>query len=132
MPYLKSKYVPECFYLNELKSIPTELENYVLKPLFSFSGTGVKFNVDEGDILSIPIDDRKNYLLQKKVKYEPCIQSLDEKIKAEIRLLYIWEKNINKPVLVTNLARLSRGEMIGTKFNKDKTWVGGSICFFEK
>jgi hypothetical protein len=33
--------------------------------------------------------------------------------------------------LITNLARLSRGEMIGVKFNKDKTWVGGSVCFFE-
>jgi len=22
--------------------------------------------------------------------------------------------------------------MIGTRYNKDKTWVGGSIAFFEK
>ena len=27
--------------------------------------------------------------------------------------------------------RLSKGEMIGVKYNKDKTWVGGSTGFFE-
>jgi hypothetical protein len=52
-------------------------------------------------------------------------------IKTEIRLLFFWEDENSEPELVTNLARLSRGEMIGVKFNKDKTWVGGSLCFFE-
>jgi hypothetical protein len=30
-----------------------------------------------------------------------------------------------------NLGRMSRGEMIGVKFNKNKTFVGGTIAFFE-
>jgi hypothetical protein len=33
--------------------------------------------------------------------------------------------------LLCNLVRLSRGEMIGVKFNKDKDWVGGTIGLFE-
>jgi hypothetical protein len=27
---------------------------------------------------------------------------------------------------------LSRGEMIGVKFNKDKDWVGGTLGLFER
>jgi hypothetical protein len=46
--------------------------------------------------------------------------------------LFIWEDGQLRPQPITNLARLSRGEMIGVKYNKDKTWVGGSVCFFEE
>ncbi|HEV8513666.1 MAG TPA: hypothetical protein VGQ59_10335 [Cyclobacteriaceae bacterium] len=131
MPMIKSKYVPECKFLNEYKSWPDDLENYVLKPLFSFSGTGVIFHLEKNDLDSIPENERENYLLQRKIQYEPVIQSPDGKVKTEIRLLFIWEKNQTRPIPVINLARLSRGEMIGVKFNKDKTWVGASVCFFE-
>ena len=131
MPMIKSKYMPECRFLNEYSSLPDDLENYVLKPLFSFSGTGVIFHVQKSDLYSIPENERKNFLLQRKVQYEPVIQAPDGKVKAEIRLLFLWEDNQPRPTPVTNLARLSRGEMIGVKFNKDKTWVGGSVCFFE-
>lgn len=129
MPRLKSKYVPECFFLNKLKAIPGDLENYVLKPLFSFSGSGIKFNVTKEDIDQV--NDKENYLLQKKVNYEPVLQSPDEPVKVELRLLYIWEPGIKKPQLVTNMARLSKGEMVGVKYNLNKTWVGGSVGFYE-
>jgi len=33
---------------------------------------------------------------------------------------------------VINLARLSKGKMIGVSYNKDKEWVGGSVGFFER
>jgi hypothetical protein len=46
--------------------------------------------------------------------------------------LYFHEPQNARPELVVNLGRLSRGEMIGVKFNKDKTWVGGNVSFFEK
>ncbi len=131
MPLIKSQYIPECKFLNEYKTFPEDLENYVLKPLFSFSGSGVIFNVKKSDLEVIPELERENYLLQRKVHYEPVIQAPDGKVKAEIRLLFIWHDNEPRPTLITNLARLSRGEMIGVKFNKDKTWVGGSVCFFE-
>ena len=104
----------------------------MLKPLFSFSGSGVKFNVTDNDILAVPDEEKSNYMLQKKVNYIPILQTADgSKVKVEIRLLLIWH-NTEMPQLVLSLARLSRGEMIGVKYNKDKTWVGGSLCYFEK
>lgn len=131
MPFIKSQYVPECRFLNDFETLPLDLENYVLKPLFSFSGSGVIFHIQPGDIETIPPAERKNFLLQRKVNYEPVIQAPDGLVKTEIRILFIWEDGAPRPVPFTNLARLSRGEMIGVKFNKDKTWVGGSVCFFE-
>lgn len=130
LPYLKGKYFIETTLLSDLKEIPTDLENYVLKPLFSFSGTGVIFHVKPGDIEAVKEKDL--YILQKKVNYKPIIQSPDGKVKAEVRLLAIWKKDAPSPTLVTNLVRLSRGEMIGVKFNKDKDWVGGTVGMFEK
>ncbi len=132
MPFLSSPYVPECRFLHEITEIPSDLENYVLKPLFSFSGTGVKFHVAKEDIDSIPMEERSGFLLQRKVKYEPVLQAPDGLVKVEVRLLYFWENKNALPQLVVNLSRLSRGEMIGVKFNKDKTWVGGNVCFFEQ
>jgi hypothetical protein len=131
MPLIKSRYIPECRYLSEYETLPKDLENYVLKPLFSFSGSGVIFHVNEADISAIPSAERHNYLLQRKVNYEPVIQAPDGLVKAEIRLLYIWPTGEPRPIPFTNLARLSRGEMIGVKFNMNKTWVGGSVCYFE-
>jgi hypothetical protein len=131
MPLIASPYIPECKFLSDYKTLPPDLENYVLKPLFSFSGSGVIFHVSQNDIDAIPQQERENFILQRKVKYEPVILALDGAVKTEIRLLFLWEDGQLRPQLVTNLARLSRGEMIGVKFNKDKTWVGGTVCFFE-
>jgi hypothetical protein len=130
LPYLKGKYFIETTLLSDLKEIPTDLENYVLKPLFSFSGSGVIFHVKPGDIEAVKEKDL--YILQKKVNYKPIIQSPDGKVKVEVRVLAVWKKDAPSPTLVTNLVRLSRGEMIGVKFNKDKDWVGGTVGMFEK
>ena len=135
LPLINSPYVPKSHYLSELIDsigIPDDLENYVLKPLFSFAGSGVKINVTPADIEAIPVAERGGYLLQQKVQYEPIITTPDGPVKCEIRLLFIWPKGDDKPQLVTNLARLSRGEMIGVRFNKDFDWVGGTIAYFEQ
>lgn len=129
MPFLKSKYVPECHFLNELETYPTDLENYVLKPLYSFAGSGVKLNVTKADLDEIK--NPENYILQKKVEYAPVVASPTDPVKCEIRMLMLWEGGDTRPYLVNNLARLSRGEMIGVRYNKDKDWVGGSVAFFE-
>src|SRR6185437_9774603 len=50
LPLIHHPYVPETFYLNEIKQIPSDLENYVLKPLFSFAGQGVIIDVTQKDI----------------------------------------------------------------------------------
>ncbi len=130
LPVLKGKYFIETTLLSELKEIPTDLENYVLKPLFSFSGTGVVFHVTPQDIENVV--DKDLYILQKKVHYKPIVQSPDGLVKAEVRVLCVWEETNKKPTLLCNLVRLSRGEMIGVKFNKDKDWVGGTLGLFER
>ena len=130
LPILKGKYFIETTLLSDLKEIPIDLENYVLKPLFSFSGTGVIFHVKKEDIEAVVEKDL--YILQKKVNYIPIVQSPNGKVKAEVRVLCVWRKNDAAPTLLCNLVRLSRGEMIGVKFNKDKDWVGGTVGLFER
>jgi hypothetical protein len=129
MPLLKGDYVPKSYYLNQLESIPEDLENYVLKPLYSFAGAGVELHVTKDMIDAIK--DKGNYLLQEKVAYHPIIETLDEPAKCEIRMMLLHNKKDNTTKIVSNLMRLSKGEMIGVKYNKDKTWVGGSTGFFE-
>lgn len=130
LPLLKSKYVPESYYLNELTEIPGNLGDFVLKPLFSFAGQGVLMNPTAEDIAHI--EDRSNYILQKKVQYVPAIPTLDDPAKVEIRMLLVWEDDAPRPHLVTNLVRLGKADMIGVRANKNRTWVGGSVGFFEK
>jgi hypothetical protein len=131
MPFIKSEYVPQTHFLHELSQIPDDLENYVLKPLFSFAGTGVIYDVKASDIEAIA--DRHNYILQKKIHYAPALITPDgDGVKAEIRMLFLWPEADKEPTLCTNLVRLSKGVMMGVKFNKNKTWVGGSTAFFEE
>lgn len=131
LPLLRSPFVPTSYFLSDLYEYPDDLDNYVLKPLFSFAGSGVKLHITTADLDAIPASERGAYLLQRKVVYEPIIQAPDGLIKCEIRMLFIWPKEDPRPTLLTNLGRLSRGEMIGVRFNKDFDWVGGTVCFFE-
>ncbi|MBT8379661.1 MAG: hypothetical protein KJN64_10555 [Ignavibacteria bacterium] len=127
LPVLKGEFVPKCYYLSALKTYPNDLENYVLKPLFSFAGLGVKIDVAK-EMLD-EIKDPENYILQEKVEYTPLIQTPDEEAKVEIRMMYVWDK---KPLLVNNLVRQSKGKMMGVDFNKNKTWVGGSTAIHKQ
>ena len=131
LPFMRSDFVPETHFVSELKSIPTDLENWVLKPLFSFSGQGVMINVNKSDVENV--DDPSNYILQKKVQYVPAIETPDpdDPVKCEIRMMLLWNKGWDKPRLVNNLIRLSKGEMVGVRYNKGKDWVGASVGFFE-
>ncbi len=128
MPFLNNEYVPETFFLSDVKTIPHDLENYVLKPLFSFAGKGVIIDVKEQDILQIT--EKEHWILQRKVVYEPVLQAPNGKVKCEIRLMYLWPEGDENPTLAINLARLSRGKMIGVSYNKDFDWVGGTVCLF--
>jgi hypothetical protein len=130
LPFIHHPYVPTTYFLHEIKQIPTDLENYVLKPLFSFAGQGVVIDVTPADIEKI--SDPHNWILQKKVQYANIIETPDEPAKAEIRIMYVWKNGWHRPQPVINLARLSKGKMIGVSFNKNKQWVGGSVCFIER
>ena len=129
LPLIRHPYVPQTFFLNEVKQMPADLENYVLKPLFSFAGQGVVIDVTQKDIDNVK--DPENWILQRKVKYADVIETPDVPAKAEIRIFYFWKDGAARPVPANNLGRLSKGKMIGVRYNKDKEWVGGSFCFFE-
>jgi len=130
LPFIKSPYVPPTFFLDQINPVPTDLENYVLKPLFSFAGQGVIIDITPEDIAAVK--DPHNWILQRKVHYAEVITTPDVPAKAEIRVFYFWKKDAARPVAVQNLARLSKGKMIGVRYNADKEWVGGSLIFFEQ
>lgn len=130
LPMIRNPYVPKTFYLNEVTQIPKDLENYVLKPLFSFAGQGVIIDVSKEDIEKVK--DPENWILQRKVRYADVVKTPNGAAKAEIRIFYFWKKGAKRPIAVNNLARLSKGKMIGVRYNMDKDWVGGSVAYFEK
>lgn len=129
LPFLQHPFIPETYFLNELKQ-PLNLDEFVLKPLFSYAGMGVIIDVTQESIDSI--SDPENWILQRKVEYASIIHTPDEPAKAEIRLFYFRKKEWPRPIAIHNLARLSKGKMIGTRYNGDKSWVGGTIAYFEK
>jgi hypothetical protein len=129
LPLLHHSCVPEAYFVNELKQVPPDLSQYVLKPLFSFAGQGVVIDVQHQDLEALP--NPAHWILQRKVPYADCIPTPDGPAKCEIRLMYFWKDGQARAVPANNLARLSKGKMIGTRYNKDKTWVGGTSCFFE-
>ncbi len=130
LPFINHPYVPETRFLSDIQTVPADLENYVLKPLFSFAGQGVIIDVTKDDIAEVK--DPENWILQRKVKYAEVIETPDGFAKAEIRIFYFWKNGEARPVATTNLARVSKGKMIGVRYNQDKTWVGGTLAFFEQ
>ncbi len=130
LPFIRHPFVPQSFFLNEIKQPPADLENYVLKPLFSFAGQGVVIDIGPSDLDKVK--DPENWILQRKVVYADAIPTPDIPAKVEIRMMYLWKDGDPRPRPAINLARLSKGKMIGVRYNQDKEWVGGSVCFFER
>jgi hypothetical protein len=130
LPAIHSEFAPESRFLHTIAQLPADLENYVLKPLFSFAGQGVVIDVTPADIEKIT--DRENWILQRKVQYAPAIVTPDGPAYCEIRMMYLWKDGAARPLLVHNLARLSKSKMIGVTKDKSHTWVGGTCAFFEQ
>ncbi|NJC24995.1 ATP-grasp domain-containing protein [Neolewinella antarctica] len=129
LPFLKSKYVPDTQFVSDLTEVPADLEKYVLKPLYSFAGAGVNLHPTPEAIAAV--DDPTHYILQKKVKYAEIIETPDGPARVEMRLMFVWPEDSAEPILVNNLVRVSKGEMIGVRYNAGKTWVGGAIGYFK-
>lgn len=129
LPMLNHKFIPKSYFLHEFPETEN-LENFVLKPLFSFAGSGVNLNPTQEIIDAI--NDKENYILQRKVTYEPIFEDTNGDFsKAEIRLLYIWRENDERPILLENLGRMTKAAMINVDFNKkDAIWIGSSNAFF--
>ena len=131
LPALRHPLVPEARLLSDFDRVPDDLERWVLKPLFSFSGSGVKVDVTPQDLAAVPEEDRASTLLMRKVDYAPVVEAPDgARSRVEVRVMFVWRDG--RPVPVTTLARLSQGKMMGVKFNRDKTWVGSTSCLWPR
>lgn len=129
LPLLQHQFVPKSYFLHEFPETE-DLKNFVLKPLFSFAGSGVNLNPTKE--ITDAIEDKQNYILQRKVDYAPIFEDINGDFsKAEIRLLYIWPENNDHPILMENLARMTKAAMVNVDFNKkDAIWIGSSNAFF--
>ncbi len=130
LPFLNHPTVPRAWFLNQLSEYPADPENFVLKPLFSFAGSGVKVSITREDLDAVPAAERGDYLLQEKITYAPIVETPDEPSKVEVRVMFVWPDAAAEPIAVTTLTRLSKGAMMGVDFNKNKSWVGSSCAFF--
>ena len=116
------------FFLDQLSSLPADLENYVLKPLFSFAGQGVVID-DPQDITGVK-RIRTTGSRKRKVKYADAIPHPTYPPNARSVFYFTRWEGPARPA--NNPARLSKGKMIGVRYNKDKEWVGGTYCLFEQ
>ncbi|HEX4783420.1 MAG TPA: hypothetical protein VH350_03700 [Candidatus Sulfotelmatobacter sp.] len=127
IPYLKHESVPKTWFLDRLQEIPADLENYALKPLYSFAGLGVVIAPTKEDIAAIRTEKRPFYILQERMHFEPVIETPFGGTKAEVRVMYIWLDELT-PVLT--IVRMGRGLMMGVDQNKNMEWVGASAGLF--
>lgn len=131
LPKLDYPYIPKSFYLNEFADFDN-LDQYVLKPLFSFAGSGVNLNPKIHEIKSI--ENPQNYILQKKVQYASLFQDINNEFsKAEIRLMYIWDDKRRNPEMLVNMVRMTKSEWANmSNLNNEQIWVGCTTALFEK
>ena len=127
IPYLKHEAVPKTWFLDKLNELPSDLENYALKPLYSFAGLGVIIAPKKEDITAIPAHKRPYYILQERLSFEPVIETPFGGTKAEVRVMYIWLEEL-KPVMT--IIRMGRGLMMGVDHNKNMEWVGASAGLY--
>jgi hypothetical protein len=125
IPYLRHPSVPRTWFLDELPEVPADLENFVLKPLYSFAGLGVVIAPARTDIDAIPADKRGEYILQERINFTPVIDTPYGVTKAELRMMYIWLDEL-RPVLT--IVRMGRGAQMGVDHNKGMKWVGSSAA----
>jgi hypothetical protein len=127
IPYLKHASVPKTWFLDRLDEVPADLENYALKPLYSFAGLGVVIAPKKEDIAAIPGEKRPDYILQERMHFEPVIETPFGGTKAEVRVMYVWLDELT-PVLT--IIRMGRGLMMGVDHNKNMEWVGASAGLY--
>jgi hypothetical protein len=123
IPYLKHSSVPKTWFLDQLPEIPADLENYALKPLYSFAGLGVVIAPKMEDIAAAAPERRSQYILQERLHFEPVIETPFGGTKVEVRVMYIW---VDELMPVLTILRMGRGLMMGVDHNRNMEWVGSS------
>ncbi len=125
LPFLKTPHTSRAYFAHQFPA-GDRLDDFVLKPLYSFSGLGVDLQPTAEKLAALA--EPHTWILQEKVNYADFVPTPEgPHSKAEIRMMFIWPEG-GEPVLVNNLLRMSQGAMMGVKFNKNKTWVGSSIA----
>jgi hypothetical protein len=125
IPYLRHPSVPQTWFLDELPEVPADLENFVLKPLYSFAGLGVVIAPSRADIDAIPAAKRGEYILQERLNFTPVVETPYGLTKVELRIMYVW---LEKLLPVLTIVRMGRGLMMGVDQNKNMKWVGSSAA----
>ena len=125
IPYLKHSSVPRTWFLDQLAEVPPDLENFVLKPLYSFAGLGVVIAPSRADIEAIPAAKRRAYILQERMNFTPVVETPYGLTKVELRIMYVW---LDQLVPVLTIVRMGRGLMMGVDQNKSMAWVGSSAA----
>jgi hypothetical protein len=126
IPFLRHPWVPRAVFLHEVRQLPDDRQNWLLKPLFSYAGSGIVFGPTDADIEVIPADRRHLYLLQERVAFAPVIDTLDGPTQPELRLMLVREGGGHR--LVMTLVRMGRGKMMGVDHNKGLKFVGASAA----
>lgn len=126
IPFLDHPTVPKTIFLDRAKSIPDDLDNWVLKPLFSFAGLGVSVGPTRQQIDAIA--DPANWILQQRMRWEPVIDTPSGPTNIEVRIMYVWFEG-GEPIPVNTIIRTGRGKMMGVDHNKNLDWVGASAAF---
>ena len=127
IPYLKHESVPKTWFLDQMESIPDDLENYALKPLYSFAGLGVVIAPRKEDLAAVPPERRSQYILQERLHFEPVIDTPFGGTKVEVRVMYVW---VDELTAVLTILRMGRGLMMGVDHNRNMEWVGSSAGLF--
>ena len=130
LPWFKHECVPETHFLSDIDAIPDNLDDYVLKPLYSFAGLGVNIGPSREDIAAIPAEKRGEFILQRKMDFVATIDTPSGMTKIEVRVMYIWDEGQLLPV--NTVIRSGRGKMMGVDFNKNLDWVGATAAFHIK
>ena len=130
IPFLDHPAVPRAFFLDQLYRDAALRDRFefgrdawILKPLFSFAGQGIRFAPTDADLAAIPPAQRTSYILQERVTFVPVIDTPFGPTQAEIRILYVWPDRASLTPLIA-LVRLGRGQMMGVDHNQ-----GQGRCF---
>jgi hypothetical protein len=129
IPYLKHPSVPRTWFLDQMKEVPDDLENFVLKPMYSFAGLGVVIAPSRKEIEAIPAAKRSEYILQERLNFTPVVETPHGPTKVELRIMYVW---LDKLVPVLTIVRMGRGLMMGVDHNKNMKWVGSSAALISE
>ena len=127
LPYLRHECVPKSQFLDRVENVPDDLQNYILKPLFSFAGLGVLINLRPAEVAAIPAEKRSQYILQERMHFEPVIDTPFGRTKAEVRIMYVWADQL---LPVMTIIRMGRGLMMGVDHNRNMEWVGSSAGLY--